>query len=84
MVDNIENIFLYINNKKRKIYVVNHIKNTHKNIHKNLIMPYIETQSRYAKLKAKERQRQHNLEWNKYYQDKHYIKDCLAINKHSG
>ena len=42
-------------------------------------MPYIEKQSRYAKLKAKERQRQHNLEWTKYYQDKDIHADKLLL-----
>lgn len=38
-------------------------------------MPTIETQSRYAKLKQKQRQQQHNLEWSKYYQDKIYLQN---------
>ena len=44
-------------------------------------MPYIEKQSRYAKLKAKERQRQHNLEWTKYYQDKIYMQNKIYYKK---
>lgn len=38
-------------------------------------MPTIQTQSRYARLKQLARQKQHNLEWNKYYQDKIYIQN---------
>ena len=44
-------------------------------------MPYIEKQSRYTKLKIKARQRQHNIKWSKYYQDKIYLQNKTYYNK---
>lgn len=38
-------------------------------------MPTMPTRSRYGLMKAKQKKKEHNLEWNRYYQDKIYMQN---------